>query len=275
MILNNEFVTLKAVQHQETLTHVGFTLELSRNNKFYFNREGLQIIIKPRHDTPNDQLLRFVWYTSYKAIDPPENGSTQVINDEDYTVYVGDHFYHQVENIELLSLDGERINRNYSSQATIIVKTASSQWFEMELPLKTIELPEPVINELRIVPVNDSQVEIKWKGTNPGDFYQYRLISSWGFEPEFVGVASVYTYLFNIPAILRGQQVSFTIEAAKDRHIFDSKTVTLLFPRVDFNVFHRMEKGIENTKAIYTKQDGHLISVARVWQKRGGFWYTD
>lgn len=280
MLKSNEFITLKAIQHVEGLNDIGIAIQLSRNSKYYFNREGLIIIIKPRHDTPNEELIRYLWYTDYKSTQAIRDlhGTTVAISGYNYTVVVGDQFEKEVLNIELLSLGGTRINRSYKSTSTIIIQANNgnqTRILTMELPIQTIELPEPVINEFLLTPLNPEQISLKWKGTNPGNFYQYRLVNSWTNEPIFTGVANLYNYVFNIPNILRGQRVSFTLQVVKDNYVFDQLTLSLLFPRVEFNVFHRIEEGLRNTKAIYSVQEGQLISVARVWNKRGGFWYTD
>lgn len=299
MITNNEFLTLRAIQHNFTLTSAGIAIELKRNNVYYFNNNGIAIeIYATRKDVVDDTPLRYIWFPSYEYTLSHVDGDILRISEQEYTVVVGDLFTTNIDVIDLFTsgAETERDKRAYSNLSVIEVSqidenlgatefiSTKTKVLEIKLPINTTPLPLPYLKAFDLDLIDQDTARISWKGTNPGDFYYYELWDSWDpITPLLRARVNTATgqYFHTFGKVAKGKYNIFTLKIVRDGIIYAERQIKILLPRDDFNIYHRIPD-LRYTDAIYLIEDDPTgenpnikTPIAFVWFKAGNAWYTD
>jgi len=288
MILTNEFITVKVSQYDATLNQVNVALLITKNNPYYYNRQGILFVI---YKTPKDPSpTRIIWFTEYNKDNPPVHGTQYTAADGiDYTVFVGDTCTIDLQDIDLnTDFEEDRSTRQYVNKSLINVYANDgidpTPIFREPFYVNTVQMPVPIIKSFDASLIGFNQVKISWMGTNPQDFYEYQLWDS--NQPTYPifkasANANLKVITHTLSSIYYGKSVIFKLVITKNGTIFEQKSITVKLPKQGFDFFYKGEDAsLKQMEAIYVKQENEALElfwnrVLFVKYKQAGIWYTD
>lgn len=279
MIYNSKYINLELNQIARTSNSGTLAIKISRNNPYYYNREGVKVVIEETVDGQSFTTVDHIysWFTKYNPknqdmedvvpYDGDLNNPPPIIEDD--TFYIDNLNF----SISMINADTtKRVGKKLIKIMLIENNTEETIIVEGTIMLETLEIPEPVIHSINIKAV-DNQLVVDVKGINPSN--KYTLEVSNNFQGVIgTGSDADVTYKSTIISSWYKETITYSVKWKLDGDIIKEERKSFTVPSLELGFRVKYNDEWRTVKAIYVKENDKLKSVSDAYFKSAGEFLT-
>lgn len=267
MIFNGKFVNLELKQVASTATSGTIQINITRNNPYYFNTEGLYVEV-----TDMEVLLpekKWIWFTEFNPHSSTRKTHTLNVSKERVENKFSEELTYSISKLvnETISRQGAknikvRLIENTPSEPEVIA--------EGIFTLTTLEIPLPVIYELKIT-VTVDEIKQKVVGVNPQNLYTLQLLAS---NEGNILLDENNEHTTTIIDAWRKDKVEYIARYLLGDKVITEVRQTITVPSGELGMWIKIDGSWTKVDALYRKISDDWKTVVDVQLKSGDLWYA-